>query len=259
MTAAGETPGRGPSAIATVATIAYAGFLVGPPLIGSLAHSVGLDHALWVVVLLGRRHVRPGRHRPRPARGARLGACPRTSTVRCSSCAPCCSTPTCWCAPWLPAAAGRPPRRGGGSSCARSTSRTAGTCRSSPTTSARRPPPTRVRRPGRRRGRRPARPAVRQLARADDHRDAAAAGDQEGPGPAAPEGRGRRAAAPSTTGRRGTSSTRATRCSGCSARARASGARSTRSCGCCRPRWPRPTCRPGGRCGSSTSAAATPT
>ena len=53
MTAAGETPGRGASAIATVATIAYAGFLVGPPLIGSLAHSVGLDHALWVVVLLG--------------------------------------------------------------------------------------------------------------------------------------------------------------------------------------------------------------
>jgi MFS family permease len=53
MTAAGETPGRGPSAIATVATIAYAGFLVGPPLIGSLAHGVGLDHALWVVVLLG--------------------------------------------------------------------------------------------------------------------------------------------------------------------------------------------------------------
>ncbi len=52
MTAAGETPGRGPSAIATVATIAYAGFLVGPPLIGTLAHSVGLDHALWVVVAL---------------------------------------------------------------------------------------------------------------------------------------------------------------------------------------------------------------
>jgi MFS family permease len=52
MTAAGETPGRGPSAIATVATIAYSGFLVGPPLIGTLAHDVGLDHALWVVVLL---------------------------------------------------------------------------------------------------------------------------------------------------------------------------------------------------------------
>ena len=52
MSAAGETPGRGPSAIATVATIAYAGFLVGPPLIGTLAHEVGLDRSLWVVVLL---------------------------------------------------------------------------------------------------------------------------------------------------------------------------------------------------------------
>jgi fucose permease len=52
MTAAGETPGRGPSAIATVATIAYTGFLVGPPLIGTLAHAVGLDNALWVVVAL---------------------------------------------------------------------------------------------------------------------------------------------------------------------------------------------------------------
>lgn len=52
MSAAGETPGRGPSAIATVATIAYAGFLVGPPLIGNVAHVVGLDRALWVVVAL---------------------------------------------------------------------------------------------------------------------------------------------------------------------------------------------------------------
>lgn len=52
MSAAGETPGRGPSAIATVATIAYTGFLVGPPLIGSVAHEVGLDGALWVVVAL---------------------------------------------------------------------------------------------------------------------------------------------------------------------------------------------------------------
>jgi MFS family permease len=52
MSAAGETPGRGASAIATVATIAYAGFLVGPPLIGTLAHEIGLDRALWIVVLL---------------------------------------------------------------------------------------------------------------------------------------------------------------------------------------------------------------
>lgn len=50
MSAAGETPGRGPSAIATVSTIAYTGFLVGPPLIGSLAHQVGLRNALWVVL-----------------------------------------------------------------------------------------------------------------------------------------------------------------------------------------------------------------
>jgi hypothetical protein len=52
MSAAGETPGRGPSAIATVATIAYSGFLVGPPLIGTVAHDVGLDRALWVVLAL---------------------------------------------------------------------------------------------------------------------------------------------------------------------------------------------------------------
>jgi predicted MFS family arabinose efflux permease len=49
MSAAGETPGRGPAAIAMVATIAYSGFLVGPPLIGTIAHATGLDSALWVV------------------------------------------------------------------------------------------------------------------------------------------------------------------------------------------------------------------
>jgi MFS family permease len=52
MSSAGETPGRGPGAIAMVATIAYAGFLIGPPLIGTVAHGVGLDRALWVVVAL---------------------------------------------------------------------------------------------------------------------------------------------------------------------------------------------------------------
>ncbi len=52
MSAAGETPRRGASAIATVATIAYAGFLVGPPLLGSAAHATSLDTTLWVVVLL---------------------------------------------------------------------------------------------------------------------------------------------------------------------------------------------------------------
>jgi MFS family permease len=52
MSAAGETPGRGPAAIAMVATIAYTGFLVGPPLVGTIAHHTGLDQALWVVVAL---------------------------------------------------------------------------------------------------------------------------------------------------------------------------------------------------------------
>lgn len=50
MTAAGETPGRGPAAIAMVATIAYSGFLVGPPLIGTIAHDTGLDLALTLVL-----------------------------------------------------------------------------------------------------------------------------------------------------------------------------------------------------------------
>jgi MFS family permease len=52
MSAAGETPGRGSSAIATVATIAYSGFLVGPPLIGTIASETGLDNALRLVLLL---------------------------------------------------------------------------------------------------------------------------------------------------------------------------------------------------------------
>ena len=52
MSAAGETPGRGASAIATVATIAYSGFLVGPPLLGTVAHATSLDTSLWAVVLL---------------------------------------------------------------------------------------------------------------------------------------------------------------------------------------------------------------
>ena len=72
MSAAGETPGRGPSAIATVATIAYSGFLVGPPLIGTVAHSTGLDQALWVVVALaGGIFALAGTARdPRPDRAA---------------------------------------------------------------------------------------------------------------------------------------------------------------------------------------------
>ncbi len=50
MSAAGETPGRGPQTIAAVATIGYLGFLVGPPMTGALAHRIGLGSALWLVV-----------------------------------------------------------------------------------------------------------------------------------------------------------------------------------------------------------------
>ena len=53
MSAGGEQPGRAADGIAAVSTIGYAGFLIGPPLIGLLAHSVGLGRALWVLVPLG--------------------------------------------------------------------------------------------------------------------------------------------------------------------------------------------------------------
>ncbi len=52
MSAGGETPGRSAAGIATVATIGYGGFLLGPPLIGVLAHQVGLTRALLVLVAL---------------------------------------------------------------------------------------------------------------------------------------------------------------------------------------------------------------
>jgi MFS family permease len=51
MSAAGEVPGRGSRAIATVSTIGYGGFLLGAPLIGLLAHLMPLLRALLVVAL----------------------------------------------------------------------------------------------------------------------------------------------------------------------------------------------------------------
>jgi predicted MFS family arabinose efflux permease len=53
MSAGGEQPGRAADAIATVSTIGYGGFLVGPPLIGLVAQQVGLGHALWILPALG--------------------------------------------------------------------------------------------------------------------------------------------------------------------------------------------------------------
>ena len=52
MSAAGEVPGRGPRAIAVVATIGYGGFLLGAPMIGFLAHTMSLDRALIAVALI---------------------------------------------------------------------------------------------------------------------------------------------------------------------------------------------------------------
>ena len=53
ISAAGDTPGRSAEAIATVTPIGYSGFLFGPPAIGLLARQVGLDHALWLLAVLG--------------------------------------------------------------------------------------------------------------------------------------------------------------------------------------------------------------
>lgn len=52
ISAAGEVPGRGIAAIAQVATIGYAGFLIGAPLIGLLAHVMPLDRALLAVAAI---------------------------------------------------------------------------------------------------------------------------------------------------------------------------------------------------------------
>ncbi|MGQ0708310.1 MAG: MFS transporter [Rhodoferax sp.] len=50
--AASRVPGTSPAAaIAAASSIGYCGFLVGPPLIGAVAHRWGLDAALWLVVL----------------------------------------------------------------------------------------------------------------------------------------------------------------------------------------------------------------
>ncbi len=51
VSAAGEIPGRGNRSIATVSIIAYGAFLFGAPTIGLLAELVGLDRALFVVIL----------------------------------------------------------------------------------------------------------------------------------------------------------------------------------------------------------------
>ncbi len=52
MSAGGEVSGRAADGIAAVSTIGYAGFLIGPPMVGFLAHAVGLGRALLALLLL---------------------------------------------------------------------------------------------------------------------------------------------------------------------------------------------------------------
>jgi hypothetical protein len=50
-TAASRAPGStSAAAIAAAASIGYSGMLIGPPLIGAIAHVTSLAVALWVVV-----------------------------------------------------------------------------------------------------------------------------------------------------------------------------------------------------------------
>jgi len=50
MSAAGDDPARAAARVSAVATIAYAAFLVGPPLIGFVGDHIGVLNALWIVV-----------------------------------------------------------------------------------------------------------------------------------------------------------------------------------------------------------------
>jgi fucose permease len=51
FTAAAAVPGANPSvAVATVSTLGYFGFLLGPPCIGFAAQAFGLRTALWIIV-----------------------------------------------------------------------------------------------------------------------------------------------------------------------------------------------------------------
>ncbi len=52
MSAGAENSPRPAQGIATVATIGYGGFLVGPPMIGFVAGAAGLGAGLFVVSLL---------------------------------------------------------------------------------------------------------------------------------------------------------------------------------------------------------------
>ena len=50
MSAAADDPARAPARVSVVASIGYTAFLAGPPLIGLLAESAGIQRALLVAV-----------------------------------------------------------------------------------------------------------------------------------------------------------------------------------------------------------------
>ena len=52
MSAAADDPESGPARVSAVATIAYAAFLIGPPLIGGLAEAFSILQGLWSVAIL---------------------------------------------------------------------------------------------------------------------------------------------------------------------------------------------------------------
>jgi fucose permease len=52
MSAAADDPEKGPVRVSVVATIAYAAFLVGPPMIGGLGQVIGVMNSLWTVAIL---------------------------------------------------------------------------------------------------------------------------------------------------------------------------------------------------------------
>ena len=52
MSAAGDNPVGAAARVSAVATIAYCAFLVGPPVLGLVGHSIGILNSLWIVFAL---------------------------------------------------------------------------------------------------------------------------------------------------------------------------------------------------------------
>jgi cyanate permease len=52
MSAAADDPRTAAASVSAVATVGYAAFLIGPPLIGFVGHEIGVLNALWIVLAL---------------------------------------------------------------------------------------------------------------------------------------------------------------------------------------------------------------